>query len=119
MPAVHSAHRVATKATRVVGTMGVAPLVRLASALRDVRVPDPLNGRKRETFRVTVRQPGRVHSVRVNRPGLALERNRKRGTGEPEVVVQPVAAFGEHLAPALLDHLRDDLVLGRGAGSIV
>src|SRR6478672_13770747 len=59
MPAVHSAHRVATKATRVVGTMGVAPLVRLASALRDVRVPDPLNGRERETFRVTVRQPGR------------------------------------------------------------
>src|SRR5262245_64059415 len=87
--------------------------------LRDVRVPDLLHGREREALRVAVRKAGRVNAIRMNRPGLALERDRPRSTRESEVVVQPVTALGEHLATTFFDDLRDDLGLRRGAGRVV
>jgi drug/metabolite transporter (DMT)-like permease len=99
---------------------GAAPGRRPPSVARrppDLRLSDTLHRRDGEARRVLVLPEGRAR-VGIEKPAVGVDRARlpeegdlERGTAPTQVIAEPVPALGEELAPALLDDVRDHVVL--------
>src|SRR4051812_15134305 len=65
------------------------------SGFRNIGIGDALDDGERETGCRTIRQSGAIDAIRIERPGLALERHVVRRAAESQVVVETMPALEE------------------------